>query len=222
MATNFYLDHYANRREQSLVEDLTIESIKMYGVDVIYIPRDVIERDNIFGEDIVTKYGSNYMIEMYLDSIDGFDGNGDILAKFGLQVTDQADLIVARKRFNQIISGRARPMEGDLIYFPLSHSMFEINHVKHENPFYQMGSLYTYKLSVELFTYSHEEFNTGIEAIDSINVDHSNEAKLDAADNFDIQLEADDVVVRDGDDQGYTTVNDDSMFDPDDPFGDTL
>jgi hypothetical protein len=198
MATNFYLDHYQNKSEQNLIEDLTIESIKFHGMDVIYIPRETFERDNIFGEDIRTKFGSNYMIEMYFESVDGFEGDGDFLSAFGMQIKDTASVVVSKRRFQEVVYGKTRPMEGDLIYLPLSNGLFEINYVEHENPFYQLGKLYTYKLTIELFTHSNEEFDTGQPNIDSIMIDHGLGKEIDPADNKDIQIEADEIVIESG------------------------
>ena len=219
MATNFYFDHYQNRPEQNLYEDLTIESIKMYGIDLIYIPRNILERDGIFGEDIVTKFSANHMIEMYVETVDGFEGGQDVLAKFGLQIVDQATFIVAKRRFNEVISNLKRPTEGDLIYFPLSNTLFEINHVEHENPFYQVGKLFSYKLTVEAFTYSHEEFDTGLDNIDQINDDRSADNELTRGDNEVIQIEADEILVKDDPLNEYPTVDDDNGFNPNNPFG---
>lgn len=218
MATNFYLDHFKNKSEQNIVEDLTIESIKMYGMNMIYLPRESVERDSLYGEDIVTKFQSNYLLEMYIETVDGFEGGQDVLAKFGLQIVDQASFLVSKRRFLETISERSRPMEGDLIYFPLSNSLFEINHVEHENPFYQLGKLYSYKLTVELFSYSHEDFDTGVEEIDSINDDRSHDNTLDRADNHEIQSEADKVLDK-SDFSFYPSTEDDTEFNKDNPFG---
>lgn len=218
MATNFYLDHYQNRSEQTLIEDLTIEAIKMYGVDMIYMPRETIERDDIFGEDIITKFDANFMVEMYVETVDGFEGGQDVLAKFGLQIVDQATFILSKRRFEETVHGKVRPMEGDLIYFPLSNSIFEVNHVEHENPFYQLGKLHTYKLTVELFTHSHEDFSTGFDEIDRVSDDRSPEKEIERADNVEIQEEANEIVSRD-DDSHYPNVADDQGFDPNNPFG---
>lgn len=204
MATNHYVDHYQNRTEQTLVEDLTIEAIKFYGVDVIYMPRESLERDDIFGEDIRTKFDDNHMIEMYLQSVDGWEGEGDFLAKFGLVIKNSATFIMARRRFEEVIPHKERPLEGDLIYFPLSNSVFEIKYVDHENPFYQIGKLHTYSLQCELFVYSHEEFETGHQVIDNIVPENDNDINIAVADNDEIQ------------DETLTTVD----FTEDNPFGD--
>ena len=170
MARNPYFRDYNG--EQDVAEDLTIETIKAMGRDMVYIPRNVITKDDIFGEDILSKFSDGYHIEMYIQSVDGFEGEGDILSKYGLQVKDRVELIVSRRRFEQEVTvdtGSTRPKEGDLIYFPLSKSLFEIQFVEHENPFYQLGKLYVYKLSCELFSYDQkQEIDTGIDDIDTV------------------------------------------------------
>lgn len=170
MATNHYFNNYTNayNPEQNLVEDLVIESIKINGTDVLYLPRQSIERDLIFGEDIMTLFSDNFEIEMYLDSVDGFEGEGDVLAQYGLAIKDTCSFTVSKKRFAEVLFDKEKPLAGDLIYFPLTNSIFEINYVTDENPFYQIGKLYVYKLNCEKFTYSHEDFDTGRNMIDDI------------------------------------------------------
>jgi len=168
MAKNPYFKYRGS--EQSLVNDLTIEAIKIHGQDMVYIPRTYVDIDQLFGEDVLSKFEEGNYIEMYIDSYDGFEGEGDFIAKFGLEIRDSITLVVSKQRFEQTMSHDSnitRPREGDLIYFPLSKSIFEIKFVEHENPFYQVGSLYTYKLSCDLFRYSHEEINTDFSDIDS-------------------------------------------------------
>tara|TARA_R100001509_G_scaffold126460_1_gene79930 strand:+ start:643 stop:1311 length:669 start_codon:yes stop_codon:yes gene_type:complete len=160
--------------EQKLIEDLSIEIIKTMGKDMIYIPRTLVNKDDLFGEDDSSKFSNGYPVEMYIQSIDGFEGEGDILGKFGIEIKDRVTLIIARKRFNEAVGSYAnleRPKEGDLIYFPLSDGLFEINFVEHENPFYQLGKLFSYRLDCELFTYSHEDFETGNSEIDDTESD---------------------------------------------------
>lgn len=170
MATNSYFRRNISS-EHRLVEDLTVETIKIHGLDMIYIPRTAVNRDDLFGEDLIAKFQENYSIEMYLESVDGFEGEGDFMSRFGLQIRDSVNLVVSKKRFQMVVSRAdatvTRPREGDIIYFPLSGGMFEIKFVEHENPFYQLGKLFTYKLSCELFAYNQEEFNTGDTNIDS-------------------------------------------------------
>ena len=167
MATNSYFTRQSS--EQDVVEQLTIETIKIHGFDMYYIPRTLVNEDTLFGEDILSKFEEAVPIEMYIESVDGFEGEGDFISKFGLQIKDSVSLVVSKKRFqaqlNHVVS---RPKEGDLIYLPLTQGLFEIKFVEHENPFYQLGKLYTYKLSCELFTYSQEQIDTGVDAVDSL------------------------------------------------------
>jgi len=177
--TNLYFNNHAFTQEQNLIEDLIIESIKIYGVEVYYMPRTLVKEDMLFGEDTLSKFEGAYPVEMYIKSVDGFTGDGDFLSKFGLEIRDEMVLTVARRRFGEEINpedttpvneadGIARPSEGDLIYFPLNGKVFEIKFVEHEAIFYQMGSLQTFDLTLELFEYSHEQINTGITDIDAI------------------------------------------------------
>jgi len=180
MATNVYFSQ-GRRSEQRLYEDIIIESLKIYGQDVYYMPRDIINENRIFGEDIPSRFNSSWKIEMYIENVEGFDGEGDLFTKFGVEIRDQATFIVARKRWadavkrldNEIPSTQVRPLEGDIIYLPLSNSMFQIVHVEHDRPFYQIQNLPTYKLRCELFEYSGEELITSIGTIDSIEHDDS-------------------------------------------------
>lgn len=171
MATNpFFNQKYP--AEQNLIEDITIETIRMMGQDMVYVPREMIKEDKIFGEARKYKFKDAFPIEMYIESVNGFEGEGDVLSKFGIQVKDKVTLIVSKKRFESVVSQIrteiTRPREGDLIYFPLSNSLFEINFTEHENPFYVLGKRYTYKLTCELFTYDHSTMDTGVSEIDDV------------------------------------------------------
>ena len=169
MARNPYFREYTG--EQDLAEDLTIEIIKTMGKDMVYIPRTLVNEDELFGEDTLSKFDDGYELEMYVASVDGFEGEGDIISRFGLEIRDRMSLVVSKKRFQNevgVYEDITRPREGDLIYFPLSKTLFEINFVEHENPFYQHGKLYTYLLSCEVFTYSQEEIDTGYTDIDKV------------------------------------------------------
>lgn len=173
MATNPYFSQ-AVRSEQTLYEDIIIESLKMYGQDIYYLPRDIVNRDDILSEDPVSSFNSSYKLEMYIENVEGFDGEGDLFTKFGIQIRDAATFIVARKRWQQTVArydneiNSIRPREGDLIYLPMTNKLFEIMHVEHEQPFYQLSNLPTYKMRCELFEYSDEDLDTGIVDIDSI------------------------------------------------------
>jgi len=161
------------KNEQYLIEDIIIESLKIYGNEVMYIPRTLVSKDDILGEDRLSQFKSAFPIEMYFENVDSFGGQGAFIQKFGLMVEQSATLVVARRRWDQLV-GRyrvnqlpQRPCEGDLIYFPLSKGLFEIKFVQHQDPFYQLGKLYVYKLQVELFQYASEAIDTGFEEIDS-------------------------------------------------------
>ena len=173
MPTNVFFNH-AVQTEQHLYEDLVVEALRMYGHNVFYLPREVIEEDSILNEDVQSKFGDSYQVEMYIENTDGFEGEGDLMSKFGVQIRDQATFIISLRTWERFISlddnlaTSFRPNEGDLIYFPLSGSMFEIKFVEHEDPFYQVGKLFVFKMTCELFEYSQEDFDTGIGDIDLI------------------------------------------------------
>ena len=313
MAKNYYFENFENSMEQSLIEDLVIESIKIFGVDCYYIPRikqtkiatpregavvtctldgDSVDAvsfttngygylatptvtfgdapeggttatgtatiirgvitditidnpgsgyltppsvtvqspaetnvgqpefidggyDDLLNEDDLPSYTKALELEMYIKNVDGFEGEGDFLSKFGLQIRDSMTLTVAMRTWEQEVGldlqdQRTRPFEGDLIYFPLNNKMFKIQHVEHEAVFYQMGSLQSYDLKCELFEYSNERFNTGVEEIDELyasyqTVVHDANTGLDSmvanvesvdtiADNFTIETVGDNIL----------------------------
>ena len=154
MATNLYFSQKVHS-EQNLYEDIVIESLKMFGQDVYYLPRDIVNEDRIFGDDVPSRFNSSYKVEMYIENTEGFDGEGDLFTKFGVEIRDQATFVVARRRWTTTINrfdneiNSTRPREGDLVYLPLSNSMFQIMAVEHEQPFYQLSNLATYKLRCE-------------------------------------------------------------------------
>ena len=167
MPTNSYFRNFDARNEQELLHSLVTESIQIYGHDVNYIPRTLVNEDTILGEDSISEYKDAYAIEMYIKSVDGFEGEGDLVSKFGLEIRDQIVFSVARRAFEGLDIG-VRPKEGDLIYFPLTEKLFQIMFVEHETPFYQTGALPTFDLTCELFTYSDEKIDTGVEEVDVI------------------------------------------------------
>lgn len=176
MATNFYFqagNTSGTTSEQRLIEDLIIESLKIYGHDVYYLPRTSVKLDKLFGEDILSQFTQAYPIEMYFSSVDGFEGEREIFTKFGIEIRDRATFVVAKRRWEESVSNQSptielplRPAEGDLIYFPKTDAMFEIKYVEFMNPFYQLGKFYVYSLQVELYQYSNENIETGITDID--------------------------------------------------------
>jgi hypothetical protein len=172
MATNPYFKQGV-RSEQTLYEDIIIEALKMYGQDVYYLPREIVNKDSIFLDDVPSRFGSAYKVEMYIENTEAFDGEGDLFTKFGIELRDQANFIVSRKRWKQLIGSRLdeanfRPREGDLIYLSLSESIFEIRKVETETPFYQLSNLPTFRMQCELFEYNDEDFDTDIAGIDAI------------------------------------------------------
>ena len=178
MATNHYFNHHGtNTPEQRLIENLTIESIKTFGIDVYYLPRTLNDEDKLMGEDNTASYNSAYTIEMYIKTVEGFEGQGDFISKFGLQINDQITFTVAKRRFRELgmtSDGRANiPHEGDLIFFPTTSALFQILFVEDEAIFYQTGQLQSYDMLCEMFTYSDQSFNTGIEEIDKIEREQS-------------------------------------------------
>lgn len=172
MATNVFFQNY-NRygNEANLLDDLVIESIRIYGVDTVYLTRSLEAVDEILNEDDLSIFNAAYDMEMYVKTVDGFSGDGDFLSKFGLTIRDQVTFTVANRTFERyatrIDPSKIRPNEGDLIYFPMNQKFFKIMHVEHESVFYQMGSLNVFDLKCELFEYSNERFQTGREEIDT-------------------------------------------------------
>lgn len=183
MATNIYFSQKVHS-EQNLYEDIVIESLKMYGQDVYYLPRDIVNEDRVFGDDVPSRFNSSYKVEMYIENTEGFDGEGDLFTKFGVEIRDQATFVVARRRWTTTVNrfdndiNSERPREGDLVYLPLSNSMFQIMAVEHEQPFYQLSNLSVYKLRAELFEYNDEDLDTGVDAIDDIERDYAYEYLL--------------------------------------------
>lgn len=170
MATNFFFNNFNSGAEQSLIENLIIESIRIHGVDNYYIPRKIINRDSAFREQEFSEFGEAIQIEMYIKNVEGFDGEGEFLSRFGVEVRDQITFSVALRVFENeagTILKRDRPIESDLIWFPFTKSLYTIKYVNKKPIFYQMGALQMYDLVCELFEYSNEIFNTGVEQIDN-------------------------------------------------------
>ena len=173
MAKNVYFSG-GTTSEQRLYEDLIIESLKIYGHDVYYLPREIVKEDDLFTEDVLSKFDENYMIEMYISNYEGFEGDGSLLTKFGVRIADEATFIISKRRWEDLISSsnnlvsNFRPNEGDAIYLPLTDQIFQIKFVEHEKPFRQLDGIQTYNLIAELMEYSGERLETGVEEIDKI------------------------------------------------------
>lgn len=172
MATNFYFNNFQSSMEQNLIEDLVVESIKIYGIDLYYLPKRVVNRDTIFREEELAIYNTAHPIEMYIKNVDGMEGEGDFMSKFGLEIRDRITFTVSRRSFAaEVLTQEAnmvRPLEGDLIWFPLTRKMYKIQFVEHEAIFYQLGALQTWDLTCELFEFNNETFETGIPDIDQV------------------------------------------------------
>lgn len=176
MATSSHFRHNV-RSEQNLYEDLIVESMKFYGVDVYYLPREVLHRDMVFNDEVLSRFAHAYTVEVYVDNVEGFDGAGDLFQKFGVEIRDAVTLTMSRRRWNNEIrkyqreetnDAYYRPREGDLIHLPLSNQTFEIQKVSDEDPFYQLGKLPVFKLRCELFEFSNEVFDTKLPEVDKI------------------------------------------------------
>ena len=189
MAINPLFDELHHAGQQKIINDLVMESIKIHGIDVYYLPRDRNDAngdfigDDLYLENSAAEYNSNHQIETYIITPEGFAGEGDLLSKFGIEIRDSMTLAVSRDRFEEEITTSnpetIRPVAGDLIYFPLNDKLFEVKFIEHEPVFYQMGSLQFYNLSTELMEYSQQKFNTGLANVDAIQQDFSMEIQGD-------------------------------------------
>ena len=168
--------------EQNLVQDLINEQIQIYGVEVYYLPRKLVNKDTLFGEDTSSSFNDAYIIEMYLDNIEGYEGQKEMMTRFGIDMQDEATWVVSKRRFEELISTdqnlivSSRPNEGDLIYFPDGKKLFEISFVDHDDPFHQIQNLPVFKMRCRTFEYSHEDMATGVTAIDDIETAESLDA----------------------------------------------
>lgn len=170
MATNSFFRNYKSQNEQKLINDLVVESIKMYGIDTFYVARRLDAIDNVLNEASSVTYDRSFEMEMYVKSFDSFEGDGDIMSGFGLEIRDQLTLSVAISTFEKYVlpydAEIKRPREGDIVYFPMNDKYFKINFVEHESVFYQGGKLFVYDLKCELMEFSNERFETGVPEID--------------------------------------------------------
>jgi len=212
---NVYFSH-GTRNEQYLLEDLIVESISIWGQQFYYIPRTLVAKDEILGEDRLSKFKDAYPIDMYLESVDGFEGQGAFIQKFGLMMEQSATLTCARRTWERVVGKHGttvlpnRPCEGDLLYFPLTKGLFEIKFVDHQDPFYQLRKLYVYKIQVELFQYASEKMETGIPDIDVFQTlktyDTTLQTNIDVVDSY-------------GDNTKFKSQSIPIVFDTNNPFG---
>jgi len=180
MSTNPHFSRQGYEPEQNLYEDLIIEALQIYGHDFLYIPRNVVNVDKLFGEDIASHFDQSYEIEMYVETVAGYDGE-ELFQKFGYEIKDESTFVVSKKRWNDAVGcheDQKRPHEGDLIYVPFSKSLFTISFVEHEEPFYQLQNLPVYKLNVTAFEYNDEKLDFVEEDIDVSNIVSANSVDL--------------------------------------------
>ena len=160
---NYFGNKLTSFPQQELLNSLTKEVIKINGVDVLYLPRTMVKKDTLLGEDTLSKFENAYEIEMYINTNEGFSGEGDMISKFGLDVKDEMILVVNKERF-YIESGLPTPREGDVIYLPLSQGMFEVKFVEDEKPFYSLGKNTVYEITCETYVYNEEKFEIDVES----------------------------------------------------------
>ena len=175
-ASNIYFNNLESSAEQKLVEDLIIESISIYGHSIYYCPRTITAKDEIYGEDTLSTYDKAYLFDVYIKSYDSYEGDGTFLSKFNLEIRDQVTFVIARRTYLTNIGdteGEVRPLEGDLIYSQMMKRLFVVKYVQMQPTFYQFGALQTYEVVCEMFEYSNERLNTGIEEIDALETQYS-------------------------------------------------
>jgi hypothetical protein len=230
MRNRFY-NQYSTSGEQNLLENLIIESIKIYGLDGFYLPRTHVNLDLLYKEDASTMFDDALELEMYLKTYDGYMGQNDFLSKFGLQIDESLTFTIAKRRFDQILQPKIateigyniihedghglvkeggydytqyiRPLEGDLIYFPLTKDLFEIKFVEVIETLFQLGKLYTYELRCDKYEYTSDKFDTDIAEIDQIETDFSlssdNLPKMLLEDDNQLLSESGDYIMQEGD-----------------------
>lgn len=176
MAKNLYFNNFGSEIEQKIAESLMIEAIAIYGHDVYFVPRTIVKKDDIYGEDSLSTYNNAYDTEVYVKSYDSFEGDGTFLSKFNIEVRDQITFTMARRTFREDIGLDLlvdRPKEGDLFFSVMMQRMFIIKYVNNTSIFYQLGNLNTWDIVCEVFEYSNERFNTGILEVDNIQTQYS-------------------------------------------------
>ena len=170
MATNPFFYEDSALCEQQLLNDLIIEDIQIRGKNCFYIKKTFNSIDQILGEDSLMSFNDAYPIEMYIETYDGFGGEGQFISKFGLESKNKITFIVSSSRFTEVLgSSYSRPLEGDLIWLPMIKNFFEIIYVDDNSPFYVLGEKLTYKIFCQSWAYSSEEIETKEEVLDSFN-----------------------------------------------------
>lgn len=202
--------------EQDLYEDIICESIDIMGMEFYYIPRQYVAKNEILGEDRLSTFTKYFPINGYFENIDSFDGSGAFIQKFGYMIEQSATISIAKRHWNDLVGSSGdtilsnRPAEGDLIYLPLTKGLFEIKFVNNQDPFFQLGKQYVWKIRVELYRYSSEDIETGEEEIDV----------FESLKSHDITIQ-DDIDFPDsyGDNSKFKNESEEFItFDPNDPF----
>jgi hypothetical protein len=211
--------------EQMVLEDLVEESIKIWGQEFFYIPRELVAKDNILGEDRLSKFKNAYPIEMYVETPQGFMGQGEFVSKFGLYIEQSIQVVAARRRWKELVARNKktilpeRPAEGDLVYYPITKRLFEIKYVEKETNFWQVGTIPVWKMTIELFQYSSERIDTGIATIDAFeslkSFDESNLSETPDANN-NVGIDSPDSY---GDNNKFKEQAQDIVFNTNNPFG---
>ena len=223
-----------NDAEKRLHENLIIEGLKIYGFDCYYLPRTLVNQDLILGEDVASRFNASYLLEMYMETTEGFQGEQELVSKFGLEIREDTTFTIAKRRWEDAVGDQAtliksgRPNEGDLIYFPMMKSYFEIQFVEDQQPFYQLGNLPVYKLRCTRFEYSSERIDTNVSEINKLEDDKSldllaHQVSLENEDGA-ILLEGDEVnylILETYDQQTQQPYADNSSFESDAGFGTT-
>lgn len=183
MSRNVYFG-LGNITEKRLHEDLIIEALRIYGHDILYLPRSIIEQDSTLHEDTISRFEASFKLEAYIENIDGYGGEGTLMSKFGLTIRDQMNVLVSKRRWETMVKpflkdgALPRPAEGDLIYFPMGKALMEIKYVENKASFYQLQQLPTYRLVLELFEYSGEKIDTGDFSVDSVEMKYATPVDL--------------------------------------------
>jgi hypothetical protein len=219
LPTNFYFNNYGNSMEQRLLEELVMESIKIYGHDVYYMPMTAVNKDVLYGEVALAEFNSAYPIEMYIKNVDGFGGQGTFLSKFNIEIREEIEFSISSRVFAEevgVAESLVRPREGDLIWFPLASRLFKISFVDSKPVFYQLGTIAFIDLRCELYEYSNEKLNTGILEIDSIagdfNISHGINNELRTADGLVLTDESGYSLLLEQDEDDTSVVSDNDLL----------
>lgn len=197
MATNPYFNHISYANTQNLFQDLVTESIKIHGYNFNYLVRDIDDFDTIFGEGIQYSFSNNHIIEAYIYNYENWGGQGDMMSKFGIMLDHQMITYISKARFTEEFDGvLTMPREGDLLYFPITKSFFEINHVNHESQYWPQGANYCWELKSTLYKYEGSDFDTGNTEIDTeiAKFPVSNTSMAEPTDNDDFDTLEDDLI----------------------------